>query len=93
MSPRLGNTGEFIIRQVAKGQNVVSNTHCFALHGCDLEREESGQWLQRSQSSVEHKGTFVCLSVRLAIRLFVPNPLRPEICSTKPEIYPLKPGI
>ena len=51
-----------------------------------------GQRSRRGQSPVEHRGTFVCHSVRPSVRP-PPGPLRPEICPFRPEIYPLRPEI
>ena len=44
-----------------------------------------GQWLRRGRSPVEHRGTFVHLSVRPSFRPSI-RPLRPEICPLRPEI-------
>ena len=38
--------------QVAQVQFVVSNTRCPALHDCELELGEGGEWPQRGQSPV-----------------------------------------
>ena len=45
-----------------------------------------GQRPQRGRSPVEHRGTFVRLSVRPSIHPSPPGPLRPEICPIRPEI-------
>ena len=49
-------------KPVTQGQ-YVSDTRCPALHDCEFELEEAGQWPQRGQSPSEHRGTFVRPSV------------------------------
>ena len=45
--------------QVAQEQYVVSDTRCPALSDCESEWGEAGQQLQREQSPVVQRGTFV----------------------------------
>ena len=64
-------------------KNVVSNTHCSALHDCELEWDEAGQLPQRGLSPVEHKGTSMRPSVSPLVIVFI---LRLEMGALKPEM-------
>ena len=72
-------------KPVTKGQYVVSNTRCPALHACELEWKEAGQRPRRGRSPVEHRGTFVRPSVHPSDHPSLPGPLRPEICPLRPQ--------
>ena len=40
---KFGPSGKNLVELVIEGQYVVSNTHCPALHDCDLEWREAGK--------------------------------------------------
>ena len=46
---------------------MVSDTHCPALSDCELEWGEAGQRPRRGRCPVEHRGTFICLSVHPSV--------------------------
>ena len=64
-NPVANSLAGVVMHQVAQGQYVVSDPRCPALLDCELESEEAGQRLGRGLNPVEHRGTFLCLSVCL----------------------------
>ena len=62
---------------------MVSDTHCSALHDCELDGEEAGKLPRRGLSPVEHKGTSMRPSVSPFVIIFT---LRLEMGALRPEM-------